>query len=944
MVATFKKADLHLHLPGTGQGYHCDGQMNLNTDRERRAFAEDFVRHVREKAHLDIIAVTCHNDVSWVEPIHKAAQRLYGDALTVFPGIEIGTHSGSDGVHVLALFEVSTSRERMEEFRLAVGLRSDQCFDDAGAPRCTNLSFPQVLEKISEFQGIAIAPHVFSENGLLSSERQAIRVEDFTNPLLWAVDFKSTMDDLDPRGRAVLQNCDPNPNYRRKQPIACLNSSDARCLANIGTWYTWIKCETVNLESLRQALLDHEARLRLRDEPPPEPRYVIERLQVTHTQSGFLRGLKLEFSEYLNCLIGGRGVGKSAIIELLRYLWEQEPMKKQRTEFERFVHVFFPPTASVTLELTSREHAIPVRYRFQREGDQTTQVHRQESDGSYSLRPDLRPGGVCTLDIYGQKEVLFTAEDFRAQLDLLDKLIGAGMASLQEEEEDLLAQLDHNRETLVARRREMARYQERVGRLPEVAERLESYRLAGLGEKAGLKQQYDREAQLWQVAWSQMEAVASALEETQQEAKLDLSYLADEHLQSLPNQADLKQLRKFLKTFTQEIHTGLKGQQEAVTRIQAALKRLRDDWQVKFDVFDTGYRKLLTTLGAQPDFDPDEVLRLEREKSQLEGLQREVKRLRGEIQRLVEARQSLLRRLVANRHQQYELRQDKASDIFGRLSPRVRVTIAEGGDKEALQQSLKIRLTGSRLREPDYQAVAEDVGGHLLRFLADLEAADTGLDDSMRLYASLSDLWPAHKVSTTLNLFDEDPVARFAQFYRLDRDKASKFVDFLDWESRLELDTYRVPDLVTIELNIAREEDVPPIWQPLDRLSVGQKCTAVLSIILLASPYPLIVDQPEDDLDNRFIYDEVVQILRRERGGRQIVIATHNANIPVAGDAEQIFALDTVEETLPGGRKDLRCQVVISGFINRPEVRQQVSTILEGGEQAFALRRQKYGF
>jgi len=74
-----------------------------------------------------------------------------------------------------------------------------------------------------------------------------------------------------------------------------------------------------------------------------------------------------------------------------------------------------------------------------------------------------------------------------------------------------------------------------------------------------------------------------------------------------------------------------------------------------------------------------------------------------------------------------------------------------------------------------------------------------------------------------------------------------------------------------------------------------------------------------------------------------MIIATHNPNIPVAGDAELIVALST-EETEYKGRRDLRCKIEAQGFIDNPVMRQQVSHILEGGERAFELRRQKYGF
>jgi chromosome segregation protein len=101
------------------------------------------------------------------------------------------------------------------------------------------------------------------------------------------------------------------------------------------------------------------------------------------------------------------------------------------------------------------------------------------------------------------------------------------------------------------------------------------------------------------------------------------------------------------------------------------------------------------------------------------------------------------------------------------------------------------------------------------------------------------------------------------------------------------------------------------------------------------SDIPLIVDQPEDSLDNKFVYDEVVRLLRREKEKRQFIVATHNANIPVLGDAELILALEAAGE---------RGWVEQSDSIDNSDVQEAVKKILEGGKEAFERRREKYGF
>lgn len=131
------------------------------------------------------------------------------------------------------------------------------------------------------------------------------------------------------------------------------------------------------------------------------------------------------------------------------------------------------------------------------------------------------------------------------------------------------------------------------------------------------------------------------------------------------------------------------------------------------------------------------------------------------------------------------------------------------------------------------------------------------------------------------------------------------------------------------------------MWTPLKHLSTGQKATAVLLLLLLESDAPLVVDQPEDDLDNRFITEGVVPKLREEKRRRQFVFATHNANIPVLGDAELIVGLQPSGEAAQGHTEIPSAYL---GSIDARAVREFVGEVLEGGKEAFEMRRLKYGF
>jgi len=144
-----------------------------------------------------------------------------------------------------------------------------------------------------------------------------------------------------------------------------------------------------------------------------------------------------------------------------------------------------------------------------------------------------------------------------------------------------------------------------------------------------------------------------------------------------------------------------------------------------------------------------------------------------------------------------------------------------------------------------------------------------------------------------------------------------------------------------ISLNLGSEEK--PQFVPLKRLSTGQKATALLCLLLLESDAPLVIDQPEDDLDNRFISEYIVPKMKEEKRRRQFLFASHNANIPVLGDAELIVGLTPESDELSGELSGV-VKPEHKGAIDNEPVRELVEEILEGGRDAFSVRQQKYGF
>jgi len=155
----------------------------------------------------------------------------------------------------------------------------------------------------------------------------------------------------------------------------------------------------------------------------------------------------------------------------------------------------------------------------------------------------------------------------------------------------------------------------------------------------------------------------------------------------------------------------------------------------------------------------------------------------------------------------------------------------------------------------------------------------------------------------------------------------------------MELEELDLPHTTVIELNIGSLDK--EIWKKMQDLSTGQKATAILLLLLLESDAPLIIDQPEDDLDNFFIAEGIVPRMREQKLLRQFILSTHNANVPVLGDAELIVGLRAIGEA-EGGHGEIPVEWM--GSIDDENVRLNVEEILEGGKEAFEIRRAKYGF
>ena len=357
----------------------------------------------------------------------------------------------------------------------------------------------------------------------------------------------------------------------------------------------------------------------------------------------------------------------------------------------------------------------------------------------------------------------------------------------------------------------------------------------------------------------------------------------------------------------------------------AALRALRDTivteqaqtWQASYDEARSAYdtlRQEMTSRGV--DFAQHEKLLqrralLERE---VASLKKTAQELEGISRKLRDARLQL----VEAHEQRLAARRERAQALEV-IDADVRLEILGFRDRDDFESRREQWFGGAGLQQRDWTALCDYV------FEANGQVPDRirELVEAMR-----ADVEATVSRGTSLGA-EESQVAALVGADRLTRN----FFNALARRDRVRLD--EMERFLPEDLVEARVRAADGSFKTIETGSVGEKSTAILSLLLSAGDQPIIIDQPEDDLDNQYVYNVVVDLLRRRKFSRQVIIATHNANIPVNGDAELIVAL---------GVKDRLGVVLGAGSIDRPNIKELVSVIMEGSAEAFRLRRERYGY
>lgn len=621
------------------------------------------------------------------------------------------------------------------------------------------------------------------------------------------------------------------------------------------------------------------------------PHHLVNRLTVT---GGFLGGAVLEFVDGLNCLIGGRGAGKTTALELLRFGLDLMPDPKVHGPRYKSIE------GLVKSNLTNGKVAVTLRtkqgmgYIADRRANESVLVSNELGQGvPVSLTNDL----IFGADVFSQNEIEEIAADLSAQLELIDRFaadetheIARALGSLERELEqsaEALTKLDAEIEGLAARSSELPALQERLKGLAEVAGPDAEKVNKAHSDKASRQ----REAL---VPPALQDAVNKVLTDLQR-ARTSLGATRDTQLTSAVeegvNGEILRTIGADLTLFTATLDSAIATVAQAADRFGSALVGHMQALELRHVEQEAAYRALMSTseeLGGRSA----ERAKLQQQVTAAEAYARALGAKQQERSVAVEARQHLLNQMSELRDTRFALRKDVASRITSKL-PTIRVTVVQGGDSASYRECLIDALKGSGVQQtPAAERLAQS--------LLPVELADIVARDDIE------------------TLIDKTS---------LPEERARKILAAL-----------RAPGLV-YQIEALDLHDQPSIelldgdkYKPSPHLSTGQRCTTILSILLLQSERPLLIDQPEDNLDNEFVYDTVVKALHAVKGSRQVIFVTHNPNIPVLGEAERVFVFSSDGE---------KGAVVKAGDVDH--CRAEIERILEGGREAFEQRYRRYG-
>lgn len=920
--AHYYSCDFQVHSPLDAQ---WKGPGNASED-DQKGYARALVAACRER-DLQAIAITDHHEMGFVSLIRAAANNERDpagtliperDRLIVFPGMELTL-----GVpcQAILLFDADFPEDL---FSLAMNALAIQ----PGAFKRLDhiqsfVTLKNELDKHSYLKGRYIVFPNVSDGGTATLLRKGQAGKYIEMPCEGGY-VDGPFDNLGNGNRDILAGKAQEYGNRR---IAVIQTSDNRNAEHdlLGRHRTWIKWATPSAEALRQACLAQESRVSLTQPALPATR--IEALAVSN--SSFLGPVDLALNRQYNALIGGRGTGKSSVLEYLRWGLCDQPSGGDENDGEvpnyqrrraRLLNGTLRPVQG-RVEVRYSVHDTP---HIVRRDSVANTLEIKIGDGPFEPISEEQVRSLLPIQAYSQKQLSdvsvrldellrFVTTPIKGQLDGIEARIEEQAAVVREK----YSARERKRTLQANRGQRMLARQSLEQQATEIRRRITglSNEDQKLLEEAPLYQAADRLVATWQ---TEIRSAIDAVRQTGRRVETTTTALPP-----APPQPEVPELRQIREDLQGAVTGALASLNDAQATLSKAIGRIDDSsgpwgrWRARLADFHTRY----AAAAERSSVHAQRLGELASIENQMSELQLEIDRLGTEIGDLAEAdvqSDAARSEILALRQRRAELLEERCRHLSERSKGLIRATIRRGANVGQFVESLRDTLKGSGIRANKIDALADSL------------TADDPLEAHSALLADLELLAVHHDINGGEGDLPEAPFLARLDFNRGDIQRIARQITQAGW---LQLSLVYPEDEPIFEYR-AKEND----YIAFSNASAGQQATALLSTLLNSEGPPLIVDQPEEDLDNNVI-QEIVELTWAAKHRRQVIFASHNANLVVNGDADLVVwcSYRTVGDQSGG-------KIAGEGAIDVPVIRRAITDVMEGGEAAFNLRRQKYGF
>ena len=901
------KCDLHVHTPGSDKDYP-----------NQQVTPEDIVEAALGKG-LEAIAVTDHNGFGWIAKVRAAAGTSL--SLKVFAGVEV---TAQNNHHLLVIFDTATPETTVNGFLGKCGVLKDYGDPESRA----DLSFQQVFKNALEAGALCIPAHVDGPRGLLaelvtpeadgSLTGNGDLLAFLRSPDLLAVEIKDDQSAL----LGYLRNAETAERFHA--PITRVESSDAHSVSDIGQRFTWIKMTEPSLDGLKLALMDGAGSVVPGRQAPAEdlnrePELYLESIEIADAlYLGKPEPLKLSLSPWMNALIGGRGTGKSTVVEFLRAAMrrdrEHEKLSKElQVEYAKYKRLYRRGSEGKgLLREETRISAVvrkdAARFRVNWNHDGTAPAIEEWREGQWQVSP----GEVASrfpIRIFSQKQVFDLANRPNALLQIIDDHPDVGKVEWSARFEQTMNEFLQLRARIRQLRAECQQKVTWEGKLSDLKRQVAAFEEGQHRAVLTRYQRVERQVRALETWADSLREVSAELQTVPERVvvpdlpKDEFSELDTTDAAAKPVLEALQQASDRLEKVRRVLQKVAAYSNQTVERVEAALNH--STWRAHVDQVRADFEESKRRLAESGFKDVSQYGRLLQERRAAEtALQQlgEKEKLIGSLAR--EAKQKLADLFVI-RQEITESRRRFLAEVL-RGNELVQIEVMAFGDRKDAAERLRTLL-----------GVGEDT-----RFSEDLDPEGeegkiaevyAGGGDWLKKWSGL-----CTEIANML-LGGNNPKYHGKLSTYLQR----QGVNNPEWADRVQASLPE--DSLRISYRPAGSRD----WRQIEEGSPGQKSAAILAFLLSHGREPLVLDQPEDDLDNRLISELVVTQLKHLKTRRQIIVVTHNPNIVVNGDAEMI-----VPFAVAGGQSS----VAGAGGLQERTVREQICLIMEGGRDALVRR------